>query len=93
MNQQAIDALQQYRKIEQRNLETAVDNAHRAIAQARLELDRIEAQLVLADSGQPYLRVGTVNGVSAQAVFDAFGAIERIATLDNVINAARKEQA
>lgn len=52
-----------------------------SIERARRELDQIEENLWLAAAGEPYLRIGSIDGVSAQAVFNAFGSIETAALL------------
>jgi hypothetical protein len=55
--------------------------AREAIARARGELDSIELELEAARTGLAYRRIGRIDGVDAQAIFDAFGTLERAAQL------------
>ena len=60
------------------------DQALSSVRAARKELDDIEAQLRLAYENEPYRRIGRIDGVNAQTVFNAFSAIETLAQLRSI---------
>jgi hypothetical protein len=73
------DQLTHLEQLHESNVATQSQLALRALQDARLELDMVEAQLRLALQGEPYLRVGRLNGVDAGVVFTAFAAVESLA--------------
>jgi hypothetical protein len=72
----ALERVKEYHDAEQRR---HVRNAQQAITAAREELANIERQLLLANEGQPYTRVGGVRGLDLSAVSLAFSSIENAA--------------
>lgn len=88
MDAEALIAYQMDRLRDDRRI--AMRQVREAIEKARHELDHIEQQIEHADAGLPYLRVGQVDGVSAQSVFNAFGVIERMASFEAFARQAMK---
>lgn len=77
----AVKALKRQIQYQQELGAVEADRAYRSIEEARKELDEIEAQLRLAEAGEPYKRIGTIRGVDAAPVFGAFAALETEAML------------
>lgn len=77
------EGMQQYRDMLARDKERSGDQLQDALAEARKELDKIEEEYRKASRGEAYLSIGQVDGISAQAVFTAFGYVERLAEFDN----------
>jgi hypothetical protein len=69
------------RRMYERQAEEATANALASIAEARRELDGIEAELRFAQAGQPFKNVGVVKGANAGTIFEAFGAYRSLAAL------------
>ena len=77
----------EYRKALQTRVKATGLQLEDALAEARKELDKIEAEYRKAAAGEAYLKQGTIYGISAQAVFSAFAAVETLAELDQLIAA------
>lgn len=73
MNQSQIDTVKRQNEERKRGAFVA---ANEAIFNARAELDNIEEQLEAAFGGNEYESVGGIYGVDAQAVFNAFAAVQ-----------------
>jgi len=74
--------MDQWLKYQKDQRDFHVEQALDAIAAARRELQVLEDNLKLAVANEPYIHIGRVDGVQAQAIFSAFGDIERVATFE-----------
>ncbi|MDQ3632213.1 MAG: hypothetical protein M3417_13265 [Actinomycetota bacterium] len=75
----SLDKVLESRWAEAQRLETAV---YESLDAAAREVEQIRGELERAFADKSYVRVDEVHGVDAQAVFSAFGAVERIAELE-----------
>lgn len=67
------------------------DEAFRAVAAARKELDQIEEQIRLADADEPHYPVGYVQGLDVRPVFGFFGVLREQAKFAKYVEAARND--
>lgn len=76
LQQQHTDALDELAQYYRTEAFYAAREARRSIRAARGELDRIEAELLKAETDQEFDNIGEIRGVDAGLVFNAFGQID-----------------
>lgn len=75
------DAFAKYVEQQEQEQKHQVREALRNLDAAHREIANVRKQLLEAAAGNPYLRIGRIQGVDAGIVFQAFGTVERVATL------------